>query len=42
MNIENLLDHQSNEKEKRRLADVKINRELLERIIDVILLLGRQ
>ena len=42
MNIENLLDHQSNENEKRRLADVKINRELLERIIDVILLQGRQ
>ena len=41
-NIESLLDHQSNENEKRRLADVKINRELLERIIDVILLLGRQ
>ena len=42
LNIENLLDHQSNESEKRRLADVKIDRELPERIIDVILLLGRQ
>ena len=42
LNIENLLDHQSNENEIRRLADVKINRELLERIIDGILLLGRQ
>ena len=42
LNVKDLFDNQSKENEERRLIDVKKNRELLERIIDVTLLLGKQ
>ena len=42
LNIEALIDDQTRENEKKRISDVKNNRDLLERIIDAIFLLGRQ
>ena len=42
LNMESLMDNQSKEREEERLAAVNNNREVLERILDVIFLLGKQ
>ena len=42
LNIENIFENQAEMKETQRLLAVKNNRELLERIVDVVFLLGNQ
>ena len=42
LNIEALFDDQARANEKKSISDVKNNRDLLERVIDVIFLFGRQ
>ena len=42
LDIKSLLDQQSKEREEKRIKDVKMNREIVKRIIDAILFLGKQ
>ena len=40
--MKSLLDHESKTREVERVKNVKVNREILKRIVDVIVLLGKQ